>query len=335
MRRLLIFPLMPLVLIGHYSGEPRRPTFGDDRRIEAIAVPLDESDPGRMRIGALRYLGGWELKGRDPAFGSFSAMVAKSGDLLLLSDAGGLVRLAVDEKGGIGHVRFADLPDGPGRGWSKEDRDTEAMTRDPETGRIWIAFERSNAIWRYSADLKRAEAGSRPEAMRNWPINSGAEAMVRLRSGRFLVFSEGARGKQGAPIALAFDRDPTDPSAEVTRFFHRAPRGYRVTDAVELPGGRILLSYRQVALRDFLRAKLAVVDPADIREGAVIAGTEIASFAPPITVDNMEALAVTQESGRTILWMASDDNFNALLQRNLLLKFALPPIAASAASRSL
>jgi hypothetical protein len=34
----------------------------------------------------------------------------------------------------------------------------------------------------------------------------------------------------------------------------------------------------------------------------------------------MEGLAVTQEAGRTILWIASDDNLLAL-QRTLLLKF--------------
>jgi hypothetical protein len=36
----------------------------------------------------------------------------------------------------------------------------------------------------------------------------------------------------------------------------------------------------------------------------------------------MEALAVEREGGRTILWIASDDNFNPL-QRTLLLKFGL------------
>jgi hypothetical protein len=36
----------------------------------------------------------------------------------------------------------------------------------------------------------------------------------------------------------------------------------------------------------------------------------------------MEALSVTRELGRTIVWIASDDNFSPL-QRTLLLKFAL------------
>ena len=49
---------------------------------------------------------------------------------------------------------------------------------------------------------------------------------------------------------------------------------------------------------------------------------EIAALAAPLTVDNMEALSVTRERGRTIVWLASDDNFMPL-QRTLLLEFAL------------
>ena len=51
-------------------------------------------------------------------------------------------------------------------------------------------------------------------------------------------------------------------------------------------------------------------------------GRQIADFHRPINVDNMEALSVTREQGRTIVWIASDDNYNPL-QRTLLMKFAL------------
>ena len=49
---------------------------------------------------------------------------------------------------------------------------------------------------------------------------------------------------------------------------------------------------------------------------------EIAHFAAPVTVDNMEALSVTREGGRTIVRLASDDNFMRW-QRTLLLEFEL------------
>jgi hypothetical protein len=46
-------------------------------------------------------------------------------------------------------------------------------------------------------------------------------------------------------------------------------------------------------------------------------------WAPPLTVDNMEALAIEQDHGRTILWIASDDNF-FFLERTLLMRFEVP-----------
>lgn len=332
MRRLLIFPLMPLLFVGDYSGPPRRPVLGSDVRLEVQPVALDARDPARRRIGPLVFLGGWELKGRDDAFGGFSAMSATDGDLQFLTDAGGLVRLRIDAAGRIANVHFADLPGGPGQGWLKQDRDTESMTRDPETGRVWVGFERVNAIWRYSRDLKRVEASVQPSAMRDWPENGGAEAIVRLRSGRFLVFSERARANNKAPgfQALAFDRDPTDPAARVTRFAYRPPKGYRLTDAVEMSDGRLLLLHRRISFRPYLSAKLALLDPSEIRAGAVLRARELADFEPPLAVDNMEAMALEEDAqGRQILWIASDDNFRSPFQRNLLFKFALMPIPAS------
>ena len=53
-----------------------------------------------------------------------------------------------------------------------------------------------------------------------------------------------------------------------------------------------------------------------------MAGQEIATFTAPVTRDNFEALAVTQEAGATILWIASDDNLLPI-QQSLLMKFRL------------
>jgi hypothetical protein len=39
-------------------------------------------------------------------------------------------------------------------------------------------------------------------------------------------------------------------------------------------------------------------------------------------VDNMEGIAITNEGGRMIVWMVSDNNFN-IWQRTLLMKFEL------------
>ena len=48
----------------------------------------------------------------------------------------------------------------------------------------------------------RIEGRVRPHAMRRWPGNGGAEAMLRFPDGRFLILAEGARGKTGGTAAL-------------------------------------------------------------------------------------------------------------------------------------
>ena len=51
---------------------------------------------------------------------------------------------------------------------------------------------------------------------------------------------------------------------------------------------------------------------------------DIAWLAAPLTIDNMEGLAIRKEEGRTFIYLVSDDNFSPL-QRTLLLKFELLP----------
>ena len=79
---------------------------------------------------------------------------------------------------------------------------------------------------------------------------------------------------------------------------------------------------RRVSLFRWFEAKLVVLDPKAIRPRASIAGEEVATIGPPLTRDNFEALAVTQEGGRTVVWLASDDNLLPL-QMSLLMKFRL------------
>ena len=87
---------------------------------------------------------------------------------------------------------FINLPDGPGAGWDKADRDSESMTRDPATGTHWVGFENSNEIWRYDDDFTRATGRVAPPTMRGWSENGGAESLLRLADGSFVTVSETA-----------------------------------------------------------------------------------------------------------------------------------------------
>lgn len=285
-------------------------------------VALDSHDPARTKLGALTFLGGWSLDSPNRGFGGISAMHVNERAVVALSDAGALIRFPLPKGTSDVRGRIDPLPVGVAPPVAKRDRDTESMVL--YGGHAWIGFEWRGAIRRYvgGSAAWRGEAHHAPGAMRKWPNNSGAEGIVRLNDGRFLVFSEGAMRKDGTSEVLEFSGDPAVPGTAARSLGYRVPPGYRLTDAALLPDGRLLLLNRRFSLFEGVAAKLVVAPPPRPGAAAIIAGDEIADLASPVTVDNMEALSVTREAGRTIVWIASDDNFSPL-QRTLLLKFAL------------
>jgi hypothetical protein len=293
-------------------------------RMLVEAVPLDAHDPARRRVGALAFVAGYRLRSHDRRFGGISAIYIEAGEVVALSDAGTAFRFPVPTGAGEAPLAIMRLPKGPGTGRRKSDRDAESLVVRGRTA--WIGYEGRNAVWRYRLPDWTFEAAAAPQAMRDWPNNGGGEAMVRLADGRFIVFSEGEEeGGPGATTpALLFPRDPALQPSEPLPIRYKPPEGHRVTDAALLPDGRILFLNRRVSLFDGVSAILSVAPaPAAIRREAVLEARAIATLAAPLTVDNMEALSVTREGRRTILWIASDDNLNPLLQQTLLLKFAL------------
>lgn len=314
-----------LILLVPASGREGRDLLGKVPRMTAERVPLDLRDPARTRAGALTYMGGVRLKSPDRAFGGFSSMRIEGDRFTLLSDGGTFIRFRMGGDWTPRDLAFGDLPDGPGSGWLKSDRDSESMTADPATGQLWVGFENYNAIWRYDADLTRAERSARPAAMRDWSANGGPESMVRLHDGRFVVLGETSRPK-GSRIGregLLFPGDPTMPGIKPIRFVYMPPNElYDPSDAVQLPDGRLLVLNRRFSVPGLFTAKLTLVDPRAIRPGTVLRGTEIATLAAPLIHDNYEALAVTREGDDTILWLASDDN-QQFWEWSLLLKFRI------------
>ncbi|WP_326522910.1 esterase-like activity of phytase family protein [Sphingomonas sp.] len=321
--RVLALILLILLLTPSWSGLERMPLYSGTPRVTVKPVDLVRSDPARRTIGPLTYLGGVQLSSRDPAFGGFSAMNVSGTRFRLLSDGGLTFAFTMDDDMQPSDLAFGRLPDGPGRGWEKRDRDSESMAVDPATGRVWVGFERANAVWLYTPVLDRAIRARAPVEMADWPLNGGAESMARLASGRFVILSESAWAKGGGRQALLFDRDPTDPAARSMAFRLVTPPGYRATEAVELPDGRLLVLARRASLEGGFTARLLLADISRIRPGVAIRPAELAHFAGPVIHDNFEALAVTREGGATIVWIASDDNPPSLFQRTLLLKFRL------------
>lgn len=298
------------------------------------AVPLQKSDVARRNVGALRFLGGWKLTSNNRVFGGVSSMAVEGRHFILLSDSSVVIRF--DWLGGDQAIQpsiFALPTDEPGLKASSRrqgyDRDSESMTVEPSTGRILVGFEGTNQIRRYAPAFATLEASAAPALMQNWPSNNGAESLVTLRDGRVLVLAEDAGRPAAVRRGLLFDHDPTSPGAQATAFRYRSPVYFKPTDAAQLPDGRVLVLNRHFSLLRGFEAALTIIDPSDIRPNVILRATELARLAWPLTVDNMEALAVVQDAGQTVLWMASDDN-HSVLQRTLLMKFALdlPPAGA-------
>lgn len=329
MRRVLVVIFLILAGVPTWSGRERLPLFGARPVLRAERIALYPDSPARRDLGALEYLGGLRLRGNDPAFGGFSAMTVAGDRFTLLADGSTFIRFRMGSDLRPHSARFGVLSQGPGTGWPKESRDSEAMARDPATGTAWVAFERTNQIWRYEGQLARATGQVIPALMRPWSTNGGPESMARLRDGRFIVIAENtrwpedrARGPGIERAAILFNGDPVAPGTRADRWRYRPPAGFSPTDATELPDGRIAILNRRVGAPDFFTAVLTVIDGSALRPGATLTGRIIARFEPPVRHENFEAIAATREGDATILWIASDDN-QSWLQQTLLLKFRL------------
>ena len=315
----LLLSLLALATVVPAPPEPAPPGPAM-ATLRFAPVPLDAGDPRRRRLGALLYLGGWELSSDSPRFGSISALHVEGGEAIALSDAGTLFRFALPAGQGAERVRIVPLPEGPGPATRKSNRDTESMVVDGAS--LWAGFERHNMIWRYRRADLAATASARPEPMRRWRANSGPEAMARLADGRFLVLGEGLNDLHPTSDAVLFDGDPALAGTPASLLHYRRVPGYRATDAALLPDGRLLILNRRFAWFEGWSAVVTVAETRGLRAGGTIESREVAALRQPVSVDNMEALSVTVEHGRTIVWIASDDNFFPL-QRTLLLKFVL------------
>jgi hypothetical protein len=316
-RLLLIFALAVLAI-----GGVRTTYKNTSQNIAMTPLLLDESNPARKAVGPLTFLGAWELRSDNGDFGGISALVAlRDGRFLGVSDAGALIGFGMTGDTLTDRPFIAALPGAFGKGVSYKDRDSEGIAYDPVSGRVWVSYEHSHAIRRFPASMSRVDGMARPDAMRNWPRNSGAEALVRLSDGRFVAFAEGGPD-DGIYPAIHFSGDPVEQGTSHFDFRYRPTEGYRITDATQLPDGRLLLLERRIGFPQGFTAKLLILDPAKIMRNAIVSGEVIATLEPPLLVDNMEGVAITQDAGRTIIWLISDNNFNAI-QRTLLIKFAL------------
>lgn len=326
MKRILLAAVLLL------AGCVGRPMPDGAIKVAAQAVPLDARDPARVAVGRLRYMGGLALRSSDPRFGGLSGLrVREDGWALSVSDKGHWVAFRLVEEDGrlarIDSAHVAPLLDTLGQPLAADSDDAEALEWDTD-GTAVVSFEGEHRLQVYRGvdparrgGLTMAALSVRPTPQTsNWPANGGGEAYAAINEDGDVVIGEAATLGPDLHEAIAqFD-------GEIIRFAYRTPQGFEPTDAADLGRGELLVLHRRYSKESGVAASLALLDPAQLGDNPrkPIEGREIARLAPPLSIDNMEALAVRREGRRTFVYLLSDDNFSKL-QRTLLLKFELMP----------
>lgn len=314
------FATLLLVLVGGPRSASLALVVPETISIVSMPVPLQANAPERRRAGQLTLMAGWLLKSRSPQFGGWSGLHIEGDRVTAIGDYGSVLRFRLTPFGRAVDARIDPLPAGCGRQDDKRQRDSEALTAVPDGW--WIGYESDNRLCKVTSDFSRALALRRPPSMARWDKRYGAEAILKLIDGRFLVFAERSPpGGVGRPL-LVFAGDPAKVGTRVSIRRYVPPSGFSPTDAAQLPDGRILVLNRRFSFAGLFETIVTVVDTAQIESGAPVTSVPIARFSAPTLHDNFEGLAVTVEQGRPIIWMISDDNFLSW-QGTYLLKFAL------------
>lgn len=302
------------------------PPFDSSQRLSVTRLAVAATQVGEVRIDEA-----WHLDSPNSRFGGVSALAYEGPrQFLLASDFGTMVRMRLGRDGTISAVRIWPLWLDSSAALGKNGRDLESLTVDRATGQLWAGFEQRHRIARFAPGMTHVEGETAPREMAAWNANGGAEALVRLGDGRFIMLAETSGGPGGGTDALLFARDPVaHPDERPIRFALDAGGRGHITDAAALPDGRVLLLFRGIGLTRGWISTLAVADPALIRTRQPWQSRTIAKFERPQITDNFEGLAIEPQRAPTdpvAIWMVSDDN-RAAWQRTLLLRLLWIPDA--------
>jgi hypothetical protein len=295
----------------------------------ARAVPLQEGDPDRVRLGALRFEAGFLLSSADPRFGGLSGLwLAPDGhELIMASDRGTIWRATLEHEDdrlvGFADWQVARLARAVGD--ERGDIDAEALADDGANGGgpgLIVAVEGPLPLRRIARDDPSAPAELLPDAA--WLAeaatgagNTGIEALTALPDGGLLAVSEGVFEAPGQLAAWAIE------DGRVTPLRYLVSDDFVPTGADRLDDTIYLVERRFSLLDGGFASRLVALDVEQVRQGGPLAGNVLAQLGRPAISENFEGIAARRAAdGRTLLYLVSDDNF-LMLQRTLLLQFSL------------
>jgi len=295
--------------------------------VEAIPMEMDSEKPGQTRLGRLTFLSGFRLKSEDSRFGGLSGLaLSPDGSMLYaVSDAGYWVsaRMRHDSQGrltGFDQWTMAPLLTPEGTPVRSPQHDAEALALDRD-GSFIVSFEQIHRLWRYPLPTNGFTGPATPlpgpPEIEKAPDNEGMEGLTVLPDGRLFVITERYENADGTVKAWLVD------NGRFASLSYLVSDGFVPTDVAALPGGDLLVLERRYSFFSGVAGRVQWISRDALRPGAVLRGKEIASFHPPLLVDNFEGIAVRQDSnGNTLVYIVSDDNYS-LFQKTYLLQFRL------------
>lgn len=305
--------------------------------IYATPLPLTPADESETAIGHLRYRGGVKLSSSDARFGGFSGLLVSTDGtrLLALSDRALWLTAELEYTQGVltgvAGGAIGPLLDGAGAPLAKPYYDSEGLTVDSgdpfdpsSDGSVLVSFETRDRVERYAFARDGAKAVAAPVPMpdeiKSNVVNKGLEGITRLADGRLLAITERTLDAEGNARGWIVEADGR---AAPVIFKRKQP--FELTDLARAPDGAVYTLERRFTRLAGPGMRIRRLDPATIRPGGLIDGEEIAELGISQSIDNMEGLAIRQDTdGKLLFYIISDDNGNSL-QRTVLLMFELTP----------
>jgi len=350
LRRILAASVCTVLAIAGGLALAQAKPFSNATTVDDITVTarpitsFDRGDSHRRRFGKLTWRGGLVLNSRSPHFGGWSGLAvdADGKRILAVSDAGTWMRADIvydgDQPVGLAAARIGPLRTRAGEALSRDrDRDAEAVALVNGTlmdGELLIAFERNHRIGRFAIGPDGVAPPARylslPAAAKKMRSNKGVEAVSVLRGGPYkgslVAFPERLRSRAGNPVGWLWVKGRPQEVEIATG------GDYDVTDIEPLSDGSLLVLERRYRRDEGVKARLRLIRQDELRPGARMRGEVLLDATMAQEIDNMEGLAAHKDaSGKIVVTLISDDNFNRFLQRTVLLQFSLDGVDLASA----
>jgi hypothetical protein len=348
-RALPLLGLLALAACASASREelPIAPTPesfpGESRKTAETDCASTWIAPGKVTVGALRFEGGFELKGTASGFGGLSGLEAVDDHTLLaIEDVGRLVRIEIARDAGeepVARCKITRLVDDKGQLLTrKREADSEDLALlGPD--RIAVSFERDHRVAVFALPSSPDNPSGDPVRQIGPGIdfnkvdglqpNLGLEALALLPSGVLIAGAESPSvlGSTHPVWRIAPPNGVDAPPAPPRRasFDIADELGFSLVSFRATPGGGLVVLERFYSPALGWRSKIGWL-PESLAETAT--GT-LHPFPlgrlngqKSLSEDNFEGIAaLAGDNGRTDLWIVSDDNFSSR-QKTLLYHFS-------------